>query len=68
MHIQQLSEIDHGSKGGLGFKIKSVSSQRPAASAGTTPLLRGYVFLAFDIIFRQAEFNFLAIKIKYVDC
>jgi len=68
MHIQQLSEIDHGSKGGLGFKIKSVSSLRPAASAGTTPLLRGYVFLAFDIIFRQAEFNFLAIKIKYVDC
>jgi len=68
MHIQQLSEIDHGSKGGLGFKIKSISSLRPAASAGTTPLLRGYVFLAFDIIFRQAEFNFLAIKIKYVDC
>jgi len=68
MHIQQLSKIDHGSKGGLGFKIKSVSSLRPAASAGTTPLLRGYVFLAFDIIFRQAEFNFLAIKIKYVDC
>jgi len=33
-----------------------------------TPLLRGYVFLAFDIIFHQVEFNFLARKIKYVDC
>jgi len=38
MHIQQLSEIDHGSKGGLGFKIKSVSSLRPAASTGTEVL------------------------------
>jgi len=68
MHIQQLSEIDHGNKGGLGFKTKSVSSLRPAASAGITPLLRGYVFLAFDIIFHQVEFNLLARKIKYVDC
>ena len=68
MHIQQLSEIDHGNKGGLGFKTKSVSSLRPAASAGITPFLRGYVFLAFDIIFHQVEFNLLARKIKYVDC
>ena len=65
MHIQQLSEIDHGNKGGLGFKTKSVSSLRPAASAGIT---QGLCFLAFDIIFHQVEFNFLARKIKYVDC
>ncbi|KAG2601120.1 hypothetical protein PVAP13_5KG570607 [Panicum virgatum] len=38
MHIQQLSEIDHGNKGGLGFKTKSVSSLRPAASAGSKDL------------------------------
>ena len=42
------SEIDRGSKGGLGFETKSVSSLRRAASAGITPLLRVYVFVSFS--------------------
>jgi hypothetical protein len=47
------TEIDRGSKGGLGLEPKSVSSLRRAASAGITPLLsdsvsRIYFFLFFS--------------------
>lgn len=45
------TEIDRGSKGGLGLEPKSVSSLRRAASAGITPLLSDFVSRIYFFLF-----------------